>query len=220
LRKRSARLEEPNARDTEWLRVAGERGWVVLSQDQAITRNPLEQQAIVGANAALSCAAHRDGHVAGGGLRQMGGRTAAGEASARQVGRIAESTPTCAQPWRARGCRSGGWGARDRGGVRRMGSGDPRPSAMVPTVVDKWRHGGVGFRRAAVRRALNRTRVSHFGSRAPRGWGTIRSSPPCACGGQGGSGGSCQGAPRVQTVGAASSDSGGCCGPSRQHGRG
>ena len=33
--------------DTDWLPIAGERGWVVLTKDKAIRKNPLEIQAVI-----------------------------------------------------------------------------------------------------------------------------------------------------------------------------
>ena len=44
---------DPDARDVDWLSAVGKRGWVVLSQDQRISRNPLEQRALLGANVAF-----------------------------------------------------------------------------------------------------------------------------------------------------------------------
>lgn len=41
------------AKDADWLVAVGQRGWVVLSQDQHITRNPLEQGAVLGAGVAF-----------------------------------------------------------------------------------------------------------------------------------------------------------------------
>jgi predicted nuclease of predicted toxin-antitoxin system len=41
---------DQNAPDTEWLLVAGDRGWVVLTKDQAIGSNGLELRAIASAN--------------------------------------------------------------------------------------------------------------------------------------------------------------------------
>lgn len=35
-----------NATDVDWLTAAGQRGWVVLSKDEQIRRNPLERDAI------------------------------------------------------------------------------------------------------------------------------------------------------------------------------
>jgi predicted nuclease of predicted toxin-antitoxin system len=40
----------PNTPDTSWLPVVGERGWVVLTKDQAIGSNALELRAIADAN--------------------------------------------------------------------------------------------------------------------------------------------------------------------------
>lgn len=34
----------PGTPDTEWLAEAGRRGWIVLTKDEAIRRNPLEKQ--------------------------------------------------------------------------------------------------------------------------------------------------------------------------------
>lgn len=42
-----------DATDAEWLMEVGRRGWVALSQDRNITRNPLEQQVILAANVAF-----------------------------------------------------------------------------------------------------------------------------------------------------------------------
>jgi hypothetical protein len=36
-----------NAQDVEWLRVVGERGWIVLTKDDRIRRNPPEQRAVL-----------------------------------------------------------------------------------------------------------------------------------------------------------------------------
>jgi predicted nuclease of predicted toxin-antitoxin system len=41
----------PEAPDTEWLPVVSQRGWVVLTKDIAIGKNPLEVLAIAQANA-------------------------------------------------------------------------------------------------------------------------------------------------------------------------
>lgn len=43
----------PDARDDAWLRSVGTKGWVVLSQDRNITRNPLEQRALLDAKVAF-----------------------------------------------------------------------------------------------------------------------------------------------------------------------
>lgn len=43
----------PNTRDVEWLQAVGAKRWVVLSQDQNITRNPLEQKALLDARVAF-----------------------------------------------------------------------------------------------------------------------------------------------------------------------
>lgn len=43
----------PNAKDADWLAEVGQKGWVVLSQDRNITRNPLEQQALLNAKVAF-----------------------------------------------------------------------------------------------------------------------------------------------------------------------
>lgn len=40
----------PDAPDVEWLTEAGRRGWVVLTKDDAIRRNPLERRALLAAN--------------------------------------------------------------------------------------------------------------------------------------------------------------------------
>lgn len=40
----------PNTPDTNWLPVVGDRGWVVLTKDQAIGSNGLELRAIADAN--------------------------------------------------------------------------------------------------------------------------------------------------------------------------
>jgi predicted nuclease of predicted toxin-antitoxin system len=37
----------PDAPDTEWLSVAGNQGWVVLTRDQNIRRRPLERAAVL-----------------------------------------------------------------------------------------------------------------------------------------------------------------------------
>jgi PIN like domain len=42
---------EPEALDTEWLPVVSQRGWVVLTKDVAIGKNPLEVLAIAQAGA-------------------------------------------------------------------------------------------------------------------------------------------------------------------------
>jgi predicted nuclease of predicted toxin-antitoxin system len=39
-----------DAPDVEWLAEAGRRGWVVLTKDDAIRRNPLERRALLTAN--------------------------------------------------------------------------------------------------------------------------------------------------------------------------
>lgn len=39
-----------DAPDVEWLDVVGRRGWVVLTKDDAIRRNPLERRALLAAN--------------------------------------------------------------------------------------------------------------------------------------------------------------------------
>jgi hypothetical protein len=44
---------EADAEDTEWLVEVGKRGWVVISQDQRIIRNPLEQRTLLAANVAF-----------------------------------------------------------------------------------------------------------------------------------------------------------------------
>lgn len=41
---------DQNAPDTEWLPIVGDRGWVVLTKDQAIGSNALELKAIARAN--------------------------------------------------------------------------------------------------------------------------------------------------------------------------
>jgi hypothetical protein len=43
---------EPNARDVDWLRVVGKRGWVVLTKDARIRTNGLEREALLFANVA------------------------------------------------------------------------------------------------------------------------------------------------------------------------
>lgn len=43
----------PDTADIDWLTEVGAKGWVVLSQDQNITRNPLEQRALQAANVAF-----------------------------------------------------------------------------------------------------------------------------------------------------------------------
>lgn len=35
-----------DAPDTEWLRACGDKNWVVLAKDKAITKNPLERHAV------------------------------------------------------------------------------------------------------------------------------------------------------------------------------
>jgi hypothetical protein len=37
----------PDAPDAVWLRVVGERGWVVLTKDERIRRRPLEREALL-----------------------------------------------------------------------------------------------------------------------------------------------------------------------------
>lgn len=37
----------PSTPDVEWLRVAGQRGWVVLTKDDRIRRHPLERRALI-----------------------------------------------------------------------------------------------------------------------------------------------------------------------------
>jgi hypothetical protein len=39
-----------DAPDLEWLAEVGRRGWVVLTKDDAIRRNPLERQALIAAD--------------------------------------------------------------------------------------------------------------------------------------------------------------------------
>lgn len=39
-----------DAPDVEWLDVVGRRGWIVLTKDDAIRRNPLERRALLAAN--------------------------------------------------------------------------------------------------------------------------------------------------------------------------
>jgi hypothetical protein len=39
----------PDASDADWLRVVGERGWVVLTKDERIRRRPLERDALLAA---------------------------------------------------------------------------------------------------------------------------------------------------------------------------
>jgi hypothetical protein len=43
----------PDVADTAWLAEVGKKSWVVLSQDQSITRNPLEQRTLLAANVAF-----------------------------------------------------------------------------------------------------------------------------------------------------------------------
>ncbi|HEU0054950.1 MAG TPA: hypothetical protein VFQ39_17310 [Longimicrobium sp.] len=43
----------PDAADQEWLPVAAERGWVILSNDLAILRRPLERDAVMRSGARL-----------------------------------------------------------------------------------------------------------------------------------------------------------------------
>ncbi len=43
----------PSTRDIDWLTDVGRRGWVVLSQDMNITRNPLEQHTLLAARVAF-----------------------------------------------------------------------------------------------------------------------------------------------------------------------
>jgi predicted nuclease of predicted toxin-antitoxin system len=42
-----------DAPDREWLPVVANRGWIILSSDAAIMRNPLERDAVMGSRAAL-----------------------------------------------------------------------------------------------------------------------------------------------------------------------
>lgn len=42
-----------DALDHEWLPVVANRGWIILSRDAAIMRNPLEREAVMGSRAAL-----------------------------------------------------------------------------------------------------------------------------------------------------------------------
>jgi hypothetical protein len=44
---------EDDLDDEVWLEQVGRRGWVVLSKDQAITRNPLELRALLAASVAF-----------------------------------------------------------------------------------------------------------------------------------------------------------------------
>ncbi len=39
-----------DAPDVEWLTAVGQRGWVLLTKDDAIRRNPLERRALLAAN--------------------------------------------------------------------------------------------------------------------------------------------------------------------------
>lgn len=43
---------EPDARDVDWLRAVGQRGWVVLTKDARIRTNALERGALLSANVA------------------------------------------------------------------------------------------------------------------------------------------------------------------------
>lgn len=43
---------EPDARDVDWLREVGRRGWVVLTKDARIRTNALERGALLSANVA------------------------------------------------------------------------------------------------------------------------------------------------------------------------
>jgi hypothetical protein len=38
------------AEDVDWLPVVGQKGWVLISKDKAIRRNPLERAALLNAN--------------------------------------------------------------------------------------------------------------------------------------------------------------------------
>jgi PIN like domain len=42
----------PNAPDTEWLPIVGQRGWVLLTKDKAIRTNALERKALISHQAA------------------------------------------------------------------------------------------------------------------------------------------------------------------------
>lgn len=43
----------PDAPDTEWLPMVAERGWIILSNDRAILRRPLERDAVMQSGACL-----------------------------------------------------------------------------------------------------------------------------------------------------------------------
>ncbi|MGH7269696.1 MAG: hypothetical protein ACREJ3_04635 [Polyangiaceae bacterium] len=43
---------EPNARDVDWLRAVGERGWAVLTKDARIRTNAIEREALLSAHVA------------------------------------------------------------------------------------------------------------------------------------------------------------------------
>jgi hypothetical protein len=47
--------EAQRLRDEVWLRDAGDKGWVVLTKDDAIRRRPAERDALVGAGVRVFC---------------------------------------------------------------------------------------------------------------------------------------------------------------------
>jgi predicted nuclease of predicted toxin-antitoxin system len=49
-----------NTPDQDWLAVAGKRGWVVLTKDSAIRRNPLERETYRAANARVFALTRKD----------------------------------------------------------------------------------------------------------------------------------------------------------------
>lgn len=44
---------KPNADDTEWLPQVAARGWIILSNDQRMRRNPMERDAVMRSGATL-----------------------------------------------------------------------------------------------------------------------------------------------------------------------
>jgi len=48
-------VEERGAKDSDWLPIAGERGWIVLIRDKRIRSRPWERQAFIDARVPLFC---------------------------------------------------------------------------------------------------------------------------------------------------------------------
>lgn len=51
---------EQNAKDVEWLAEAGQRGWIVLTKDAAIRRNPHEKEMFRAARVRVFALARRN----------------------------------------------------------------------------------------------------------------------------------------------------------------